>query len=45
MQLVGKEMRYVEYFLRYAERGHLWIILCFFGVLTSGNVYLMFYDS
>ncbi|XP_024950842.1 nuclear pore complex protein NUP155 isoform X2 [Citrus sinensis] len=36
MRLVVKEMLYVEYFQRYAGRGHQWIILCFFGVLTSG---------
>ncbi|XP_024046388.1 nuclear pore complex protein NUP155 isoform X2 [Citrus clementina] len=36
MRLVVKEMLYVEYFRRYTGRGHQWIILCFFGVLTSG---------
>jgi len=37
MQLVGKELLFVEYFQKYGGHGHLWTIHCFFGVLTSGK--------
>lgn len=37
MQLVGKELLYVEYFLKFVGRGHLWTIPCFFGVSISGE--------
>ena len=44
MQLVEKELHSVESFQRYAGHGHLSIILCFYGVLTNGELFHLCFD-